>query len=218
MSDSMSLEALLSELSHEEAPPEFDWSAPDGGSFAPTILPGTYEFIASLRPDAGVQGFDKMEYQGHKYLTAVFDFDVLVPGKDPTKVTYQRVNTFKHEKVAISSMGELLRSLGLHTQLPDRPTDADIVRILQANSGRARGRGEAAWKYFCKTHELTISTAPRKRKGVKDTAWPKNGDGKLESTVVCPKCAAMNPAASKSYGQVEFIRYFMPAKAEAASV
>jgi hypothetical protein len=212
MSD-MSLEQLLAELSHEDAPPEFDWAAPEAGAFAPAIQPGTYEFIASVRTDADVQGFGKMEYQGHKYLTAVLDFEVLVPGKDPVKVTYQRVNTFKHEKVAISSMGELLRSLSLHTQLPDRPTDADIVRTLQANSGRARGRGEAAWRFYCKAHQLTISTAPRKRKGIKDTPWPRRADGSLELTVSCPQDGA---SANKSYGQVEFIRYFT-AKSEAAS-
>ncbi len=210
------IEALLADLSGEEAP-EFDWSAPEAGQFPPAIQPGTYEFIPSLRQDAGVGGFDKMEYQGHKYLQAVLDFDVLVPGKDNAKVTYQRVNTFKHEKVAISSMGELLRSLELHRQLPERPTDLDIVRVLQGASGRARGRGEAAWRYYCKTHELTLSTSPRKRKGVKDTAWPKDAEGKLELGVVCPKCAAQNPSASKSYGQVEFIRYFMPAKGEGAA-
>lgn len=215
MAENMSLEELLSELSGEQVP-EMDWSAPEAGAFAPAIQPGTYEFIASVRTDADVSGFGKMEYEGHKYLTAVLDFEVLVTGKDPVKVTYQRVNTFKHEKVAISSMGELLRSLNLHTQLPDRPSDADIVRVLQANSGRARGRGEAAWRFYCKAHGLTISTAPRKRKGIKDTAWPTDASGKLELSVVCPKCAATNPATSKSYGQVEFIRYFS-SKGENAS-
>jgi len=209
---SKSLEELLAELSQESVPIEFDWDAPEAGQFPPAVQPGIYSFVPTLREDAGVGGFDITTIDGHKYLSAVLDLDVVVPGKDNVKVTYQRVNTYKHEKVAISSMGELLRSLGAHTQLPERPTDADITRVLQAASGRAMGKGEAAWRMYCKVHQLTISTAPRKRKGVKDTPWPKDEKGALELAVKCPSC---NETVPKAFGQVEFIRYFM-AKGEQA--
>lgn len=217
MSSDFSLEQLLAELGHEDAPVEFDWNAPEAGQYAPSIQPGVYEFIPSLRSDAGVGGFDKVVVDGHKHLQAILDFDVIVPGKDNAKVTYQRVSTYKHEKVAISSMGEFLRSVGLHTQIPERPSYEDITRVLMSSNGHARGRGEAAWRFYCKTHGLTISTSPRKRKGIKDEAWPKDASGNLEPSVVCPKCAAANPATPKSYGQVEFIRYFSQKPESAAS-
>jgi hypothetical protein len=205
MSD-MSLEQLLGELAHEEAPPEFDWNAPEAGQFAPAVVPGSYEFVFHLRTDAGVGGFDKVKVQDKHYLAVVFDGEVLVPGEsEPKKLTYQRVNRYKHEKVAISSLGELLRCLGIHLTLGGNPTDGEIVRALQAQSGRARGRGEVAWRYYCKAHGLTISTSPRKRKGVKDLAWPREADGKPVLTVQCPTCGANSP---KAYGQAEFIRYF----------
>jgi hypothetical protein len=213
MSD-LSLEQLLAELSQEDVPIEFDFAAPESGSFAPSIQPGVYEFIPSLRSDAGVGGFDKVVVDGHKHLQAILDFDVIVPGKDNAKVTYQRVSTYKHEKVAISSMGEFLRSVGLHTQIPERPSYEDITRVLMSSNGHARGRGEAAWRFYCKTHGLTISTSPRKRKGIKDTPWPRQADGSLEPAVSCPQCGA---AAPKSYGQVEFIRYFTQKPESAAS-
>lgn len=205
------LEQLLAELGHEEAPPDFDWNAPEAGQFAPAVHPGTYEFVFNLRTDAGAGGFEKVEIgeSKQKYLAVIFDAEVLMPVGDPKKVTYQRVNRYKHEKVAISSLGELLRSLGLHEALGIKPTDREIMLALQAQSGRARGRGEAAWRYFCKSHGLTISTSPRRRKGVKDLAWPRNGSGEFEMTVQCPKCGS---ASSKSYGQVEFIRYFTQPK------
>jgi len=209
MSD-MSLEQLLSELSHEDAPPEFDWSAPESGQFAPAVVPGTYDFIFKLREGAGVGGFDKMEYMGKKYLSVTFDAEVIQNGADPKLVTYQRVNAFKHEKVAISSLGELLRSLGLHTQLSQNAQVPEIVAVLQGASGRARGKGEACWRAYDKASGITICTAPRKRKGIKDTPWPRNADGSWQQTV------AFASGGPKVYGQVEFIRYFTQ-KADAAS-
>ena len=202
MSD-LNLEALLNEL-NEETEIAVDWSAPEAGQFPPITKPGSYEFVFRLREDTP---FDSVEIQGAKYLSIVFDADVLVNGESKA-LTYQRVNVYKHEKVAMSSAAELARSLNLRPAT-NPPTNRDWVETFQSASGRARGRAEIAWRYFDKPTGITYSTSPRKRKNpsgqkVKDTAWPRNADGTFADTVTASD-------GTKHYGQAEFIRYFTPA-------
>jgi len=132
---------------------------------------------------------------------------VQVNGESKT-LTYQRVNVYKHEKVAMSSAAELARSLNLRPA-SNPPTNRDWVETFQAASGRARGRAEIAWRFYDKAADVTYSTSPRKRKNaakvkVKDTAWPRNADGTFADTVTLPD-------GTKHYGQAEFIRFFSPA-------
>ena len=202
MSD-LNLEQLLSELSAEQAV-EIDWNAPEAGQFPPIAKPGSYEFVFRLREDTP---FDKVEIQGSSYLTVIFDGDVLVDGETKT-LTYQRVNTFKHEKVPMSSAAELARALNLRPAT-NPPTNRDWVETFQGASGRARGRAELAWRFYDKATGVTYSTSPRKRKNqsgqkVKDTAWPRNADGSYADTVT-------GSDGAKHYGQAEFIRFFTPA-------
>lgn len=208
MSD-LNLEQLLSELHEEQI--EVDWAAPEAGQFPPIATPGTYDFIFRLREDAP---FEAREIQGSKYLGLIFDAEVQVNGETKT-LTYQRVNAYKHEKVPISSMDELARSLGIR-YASNPPSNKDRVETFQQASGRARGKGEIAWRFFDKATGITYSTSPRKRKNpagmkVRDTAWPRNTDGSYSETVTASD-------GSKHYGQAEFIRYFSaPATADAAS-
>src|SRR6267142_4071031 len=210
MSNTLNLEELLSQLGDEPGV-EIDWSAPESGQFPPIAKPGRYEFVFRLREDTP---FDKVDIQGSPYLTVVFDGDVIVNG-DTKTLTYQRVNTYKHEKVALSSASELARSLNLRP-VNNPPTNRDWIETFQAASGRARGRGEIAWRFYDKAADVTYSTSPRKRKNaakvkVKDQPWPRNADGSYADTVT-------SSDGTKHYGQAEFIRYFTPAvSAESAS-
>ena len=203
MSD-LNLEQLLSELS-EEQEVTVDWNAPEAGQFQPIAKPGSYEFVFKLRED---EPFGSIEIQGQKYLSITFDADVLV-GTETKTLTYQRVNVFKHEKVAMSSAAELARSLNLRPA-DNPPTNRDWIETFQEGSGRARGRGELSWRFFDKATGITYSTSPRKRKQgkdgpkVKDTAWPRNADGTFADTVTASD-------GTKHYGQAEFIRFFSPA-------
>lgn len=205
----LNLEKLLGELNDE--PIEVDWAAPEAGQFPPIAAPGTYDFVFKLRED---EPFEAREIQGSKYLGLTFDADVLVNG-DTKTLTYQRVNAYKHEKVAMSSMDELARSLGLRYQ-SNPPSNRDRIETFQSASGRARGKGELSWRYFDKATGITYSTSPRKRKNqagvkVKDSAWPRQADGTFSDTVTASD-------GSKHYGQAEFIRYFsQPATAEATA-
>jgi len=205
----LNLEQLLSELSDE--PIEVDWNAPEAGQFPPIAAPGTYDFVFRLRED---EPFGSVEIQGRKYLTVVFDADVQVNGESKT-LTYQRVNAYKHEKVALASIAELARSLSLRPAT-NPPSNRDWVETFQSASGRARGKAELSWRYFDKATGVTYSTSPRKRKNpsgqkVKDTAWPRNADGTFADTVQASD-------GTKHYGQAEFIRFFSPAvSADAAT-
>jgi len=203
----LNLEQLLSELS-EEQEVAVDWNAPEAGQFPPIAKPGSYEFVFRLREDTPFDGVEIPAGSGIKHLSVVFDTDVQVNGESKT-LTYQRVNTFKHEKVSMSSAAELARSLNLRPA-NNPPTNRDWIEIFQAASGRARGRGEIAWRFFDKPTGVTYSTSPRKRKNpsgqkVKDTAWPRNGDGTFSDTVTASD-------GTKHFGQAEFIRYFSPAQ------
>ena len=201
MSD-LNLEQLLSELNDE--PIEVDWNAPEAGQFPPIAAPGTYDFVFRLRED---EPFGSVEIQGRKYLTVVFDADVQVNGESKI-LTYQRVNAYKHEKVALASIAELARSLSLRPEA-NPPSNRDWIETFQSASGRARGKAELSWRYFDKATGITFSTSPRKRKNpsgtkVKDTAWPRNADGTFADTVQASD-------GTKHYGQAEFIRFFSPA-------
>ena len=198
------LDELLATLG-EEPTPEIDWDAPEAGSFPPGVAPGSHEFVFHLREDEPFDTVVIPKEGGKPYLSVIFDAEVTDSG-DPKKVTYQRVNTYKHKKMAISSAGELLRSLSLRPA-SNPPSNREIVELLQGASGRAKGRGEVAWRFYCKAHNLTICTSPRKRKGVKDTAWPRNTDGTFQLAVQCPKCGEHSP---KQFGREEFVNFFSP--------
>ena len=201
MSD-LNLEQLLSELTDETI--EVDWNAPEAGQFPPIARPGTYDFVFRLRED---EPFGSVAIQGAKYLTVVFDADVQVNGETKA-LTYQRVNTYKHEKVAMSSASELARSINVRPA-SNPPTNRDWIETFQSASGRARGKGELSWRFYDKAADVTYSTSPRKRKNaagvkVKDQPWPRNTDGTFADTVQAAD-------GTKHYGQAEFVRFFSPA-------
>jgi hypothetical protein len=198
MSD-QSFEELLNNLSPEENV-EIDWDAPEAGQFPPIAPPGVYDFVFRLRQDTP---FDSVQIEGQKYLSVIFDADVQVDGETKT-VTYQRVNDYKHPKVAISSADELGRSLNLRYEGTHRAR----MEAFQGASGRARGKAELAWRFYDKNADVTYSTSPRKRKNkagvkVKDQPWPRNADGTFATTVT-------DSTGRKQYGQAELIRFFSP--------
>jgi hypothetical protein len=204
----INLEQLLDQLGDEPVE-EIDWNAPEAGDFRPIAPPGIYEFVFRLRED---QPFEVREIAGRNYLGVVFDADIVVDGETRT-LTYQRVNAYKHEKMPLSSIAELARSLGIRPAAA-APASRDWIELFQHASGNARGRAELAWRYYDKLTDETYSTSPRRRKNksgqkVKDTAWPRNLDGTFADTVTASD-------GTKHYGQAEFIRYLSQARAEAA--
>jgi hypothetical protein len=214
-----SLEELLAQLTAEPQPIEFDWDAPEAGQYPPQVQPGTVEFLFTLHPgevdngDNGpfVDGIGMQKIENHPHLAILFDAEVFKRDGSTANINFNRVNAYKHPKVNQSSLQELLRSLGL------KPNNSplDVIRAVQGASARVRAKGEVAWRFYCKTHELTISTSPRSRKvkstgdKVKDTAWPRATDGSFEKAVACPKCEG----GIKQFGRVEFVTYYSAAAA-----
>ncbi len=209
------LDELLASLS-DEVMPEIDWAAPEAGAFPPQVKPGVYDFIFKLHEgDDGPWG--SIEVEGKKYLNVIFDADVQVNGESKS-VNFNRVSAYKHPKVALAGTSELMRSLNLRPA-SNPPSNKDIVDTFMGASGRARGKGEIAWRYYCKQCDVTVATSPRKRKNksgnkVKDAAWPRNADGTFQDAVTCPQCGS---AGMKQYGREEFTRFFSPATADAAT-
>jgi len=211
------LENLLGNLGPEEAV-DIDWNAPDAGERPPIARPGTYEFVFSLREDQSEKnadlpaGFDVVSIQGHDYLTAIFDADVILTTGETKKLTYQRVNVFRNDKMPLSSFDALARSLGLRYG----NTITERIAAFQGASGRARGKGQLEWTFFDKSNEQTTSTAPRTRKNrttgerVKDNRWPRNADGTFADTVT-------DSNGTKHYGRAEFVNYFAKGATEAAN-
>jgi hypothetical protein len=210
----MSLEELLSSIKPEQ-PIEFDWDAPEAGQFPPSVQPGAHEFLFKLHDGEDVDngdngkiegGFGKIMIDGGIHLLVLFDCEVFKRDGSTSNINFQRVNSYKHPKVTQSGLQELLRSLALR---PDNDAFS-IARALQGASGRTRAKGEVAWRFYCKTHELTICTHPRSRKQkstgqkVKDTAWPKDATGAFVPAVLCPKC----DGGVKQYGREEFVRFY----------
>lgn len=199
------LETLLATLG-EEAVVEIDYDAPEAGSFQPRVLPGTYDFIFHMPEDQST-AFDKVSIQGKDYLSVTHEMDVIVPGEEePVRIKFCRVNDYKHEKMANSSLGELVRSLGIKPETNDR---RGLVNALKSADGRARGRAQIAWSRYCKSCQHIVSTAPRKRKPPKknDSPWPRNPDKTPQLVVECPFCA------DKGYGREEVQNYKLPEKA-----
>lgn len=206
---SQNLEELLAKLSPEETPDEIDWDAPESGSFPPQVQPGPHAFIFRLYEE---EPFASVTIQGKDYLQVNFNGEVTDVG-EPKTIRFQRVNMYKHPNMNMASYAELMRSIGIKPE-HNPPSPAEVVREFQGADGRAHGVGEVAWRFYCKTHEVTISTNPRSRKRksdnekIKDISWPKNADGTFQLAVTCPKCGSSAP---KQYGREEFVRFFSPA-------
>lgn len=184
-----------------------DWDAPEAGQFAPRLLPGVYDFIFSLEDSDPFAVVEIPKASGHLHFQAAFKAETVDP-KDPSKtvtVRFQRVNSYKHEKMQISGINDLVRSMG--HRLSAHPEPEEYADFFQAQSQRARFRGEVGWARYCKSCDLTIRTHARKA----DVKWPRDKNNKPVEVVACPGCG------DKGYGREEIVRYKLPAKDEVNS-
>ncbi len=189
--------------------PEVDYNAPEMGSFAPLLYPGTYPFIFNL-PEQSDQQFTVKLVKGanhfevnfiaaipvHEVKPEQFVASKLPEDREYINVTFQRANTYRSEKMVNSFLGELLRSIKV---VVTPLTPQNIVNQLRAASGKVRGLAEFKWRVYCKNCSVEISTAPRKKQG--DVPWSKGSDGKFELQAHCPSCG------TGYYGQEEISRY-----------
>lgn len=202
-----SLEEVLAKLQAEPVIEHVDWDAPEAGQFPPRLLPGVYDFLFALEDDP-FSAVEIPQKSGHHHLQVAFKADIVDP-KDPTntvQLRFQRASSYKHEKMPIDMLSDLVRSLG--HRLPPGAGPEEYTALLQGISGRAKGRGEVGWRRYCKACDMTVSTHPRKN----DVKWPRDAaSGKPFPTVECPGCS------DKGYGREEIVRFRLPEKAAASA-
>jgi hypothetical protein len=183
-----------------------DWDAPEAGQFPPRVAPGIYDFVFHLEDQNPFDAVEIPKASGHLELQMGYKADVIDPhsANGPVTLRFQRVSTYKSEKMPISAMNDLVRNIG--QRLSAHPEWQDYTDLFQAQSGRARGRGEVGWRRYCKACNITVSTHPRKG----DVKWPRDGANKPVLIVPCPGCN------DKGYGREEIVRFRSPDKAAGA--
>lgn len=196
------LETLLAELG-EEHQVEIDYDAPEPGQFPPRIEPGDHEFIFHLAED-GDKRFGVKECKGQKCLEVIVELEIARPGEEtPAMIKFVRVNDYKSEKMKNSSLGDLVRCLGIKPEGTDRRA---LCNALIGADGRARGTAQIGWQRFCKSDLQAVSTAPRKQKAPykNEVPWPRGADKKPELIVACPHCG------DKGYGREFVVNFRLP--------
>jgi hypothetical protein len=185
-----------------------DWDAPEAGQFPPRLLPGIYDFVFHLEDQNPFDAVEIPKGSGNLSLQMGYKADILDQHSTnaPQIVTlrFQRVSTFKSEKMPISAMNDLVRNLG--QRLSAHPDWQDYTDLFQRLSGQARGHAEVGWRRYCKACNITVSTHPRKG----DVKWPRDAANKPVQIVACPGCS------DKGYGREEIVRFRVAVKAVSA--
>ena len=149
-----------------------DPNAPESGSVPPQVPVGTHEFLFN--------GFEDDPYgiqtvSGKNYFQISYRVQCLTNDKE---LRFQRVSTYKSEKMANSLVFELIRALGL--TVPDLEKQT-IVDALSPIAGRGTFRADVLWAGYNAGTGEKYSTNPNIPKG--DMKVPKNGDGNFEERV-----------------------------------
>lgn len=212
----------------EEAAPEVDWDAPEGGKTPPSVYPGKYTLLFRL-PEDPEEWFDAVERDvvrgdpktKRKFLELTYVPDVVADSQgrpiaaedgSPLKLGPQRVNTFMSAKMRINQMAELIRAMGVRLEGNFMALQANgktlIENAVVELDGKATFTAEVIWRAYFKTTETTISTHPRGKKSG-ELLWPRGADG-------IPEMMATNPSTGeKAYGYAEVARVHMPTSAVA---
>ena len=184
-----------------------DWDAPEAGQFPPRIAPGIYDFLFSLEDQNPFDAVEIPKGSGNLSLQMGYKAEIVdsahVNGSAVT-LRFQRVSSYKSEKMPISAMNDLVRNLG--ERLSAHPEWQDYTDLFQRLSGTSRGRAEVGWRRYCKACNITVSTHPRKG----DVKWPRDAANKPVQIVACPGCS------DKGYGREEIVRFRSPEKATSA--
>lgn len=192
-------------------------AAEAANSYAPTITPGYHEFIFALEDEDAVKKNETGKSAGSytiRYLGTIAEGGPF----DGREVRFNRVSTYRSEKMKNSRAGELLFALGLTERFNATAHSVkDMVELLQEATGsQAKFRGQVIWRAYDKDSGLTISTSPGKawtdgegKEHAAELAWPKRTDGTYEPR---PDFPNGNPAQGR-----EEIARTSPVRAAAAT-
>ena len=150
-------------------PGQVDYDAPESGSIPPQVPVGTHEFLfVGLEDDP----YSIQTVQGKNYLQVAYRARCLDNEKE---LRFQRVSTYKSEKMNNSILAELIRALGIRV---DNLEPQTVDEALRAIEGRKTFQAHTDWRAYNKATGESFSTTPNIKKG--EQRVTKNGDGSFE--------------------------------------
>ncbi len=153
-------------------PGQVDYDAPESGSIPPQVPVGTHEFLFNgLEEDP----YSIQTVQGKNYLQVAYRVQCLTNDKE---LRFQRVSTYKSEKMSNSLLGELFRALGIKVENLEPTT---VNEALLGVAGRGTFTADVVWRGYNKRTEESFSTSPNTKKG--EQRVPRNGSGSYEEKV-----------------------------------
>jgi len=153
-------------------PGQVDYDAPESGSIPPQVPVGTHEFLFNGLED---DPYSIMVKDGRNYLTVAYRVQCLTNDKE---LRFQRVSTYKSEKMSNSLLGELFRALGIKVENLEPST---VNEALLGVAGRGTFTADVVWRGYNKGTEESFSTSPNTKRG--EQRVPRNGEGKFDERV-----------------------------------
>ena len=153
-------------------PGQVDYDAPESGSIPPQVPVGTHEFLFNGLED---DPYSIQTVQGKKYLQVAYRVQCLTNDKE---LRFQRVSTYKSEKMSNSLLGELFRGLGIRVENLEPET---VNAALLGVAGRGTFTADVVWRGYNKGTEESFSTSPNTKRG--EQRVPRNGEGGYDEKV-----------------------------------
>jgi hypothetical protein len=147
-------------------PGQVDYDAPESGSIPPQVPVGTHEFLFNGLED---DPYSIQKVAGKNYLQVAYRVQCLDNDKE---LRFQRVSTYKSEKMSNSLLGELFRALGIKVENLEPET---VNAALLAVAGRGTFTADVVWRGYNKGTEESFSTSPNTKRG--EQRVPRNGEG-----------------------------------------
>ncbi|KKN00555.1 hypothetical protein LCGC14_1136650 [marine sediment metagenome] len=153
-------------------PGQVDYDAPESGSIPPQVPVGTHEFLFNGLED---DPYSIQTVQGKNYLQVAYRVQCLDNNKE---LRFQRVSTYKSEKMSNSLLGELFRALGIKVENLEPST---VNEALLGVAGRGTFTADVVWRGYNKGTEESFSTSPNTKKG--EQRVTRNGSGQFDERV-----------------------------------
>ena len=153
-------------------PGQVDYDAPESGSIPPQVPVGTHEFLFNGLED---DPYSIQVVKEKNYLQVAYRVQCLTNDKE---LRFQRVSTYKSEKMSNSLLGELFRALGIKVENLEPTT---VNEALLGVAGRGTFTADVVWRGYNKGTEESFSTSPNTKRG--EQRVPRNGDGKFDERV-----------------------------------
>ena len=153
-------------------PGQVDYDAPESGSIPPQVPVGTHEFLFNGLED---DPYSIQKVAGKNYLQVAYRAQCLTNDKE---LRFQRVSTYKSEKMSNSLLAELFRGLGIKVENLEPDT---VNAALLAVAGRGTFTADVVWRGYNKGTEESFSTSPNTKRG--EQRVPRNGEGTFDEKV-----------------------------------